>query len=104
MRASCAVLAVLVLAGSGLAPGSEPAEPDAFVHRVRPVLERYCWDCHDQDARKGGLDLTPELAGPAGGRVWRAVLMRLESGEMPPRRKDQPSADERRAVVDWILA
>ncbi len=70
------------------------------------MLERYCWDCHDDESRKGGLDLAvygDAQAARGAGKVWRTVLARVEAGEMPPHTKTQPSERERRELVDWIM-
>ena len=95
------------------APARE-SEPDGvpierrFTETVLPFLESNCLACHNQEARKGDLDLggyrTPELVA-RDLEQWEAVLEQVESGTMPPAKaKRHPNAEERRAVVDWIRA
>ncbi|MBA3845246.1 MAG: DUF1592 domain-containing protein [Planctomycetes bacterium] len=82
------------------------AAEQGYDHTARPVLERYCWKCHDDEVQKGGLDLAAYAdaqAARGGGKVWRAVLSRIEAGEMPPHSKAQPSELERRDLVAWIM-
>ncbi|HYE07280.1 MAG TPA: DUF1592 domain-containing protein [Planctomycetota bacterium] len=82
------------------------AAADDYDHTARPVLERYCWKCHDGDEAKGGLDLAAYAdaqAARGAGKIWRTVLGRIEAGEMPPHSKAQPSELERRDLVAWIM-
>jgi hypothetical protein len=64
-------------------------------------LSQHCYDCHGEDAQKGGLRLdTLRSAEQAPGNVdrWAEVYQRVAAGEMPPRdRKNQPQAAERQA-------
>lgn len=78
-----------------------------FVREIRPLLEAHCFDCHgDGEKPEGGLNLEKfRTAGEAlADRArWAAVLEKVESGQMPPpKRKDQPTAEERAALVSWI--
>lgn len=60
-------------------------------------LEQHCAECHDADSKKGGLDLG-RLAGAEWDQdtlaVWIKVFDRIESGQMPPKRKSRPPAKE----------
>jgi hypothetical protein len=64
----------------------------------RAFLEQHCFECHDAEVQKGGLDLTtlkfsPEA--PANFRKWVEVHDRVQSGEMPPPKKPQPDQTAR---------
>ena len=85
------------------------AQPDVQGHRnlVSPLIERYCMDCHDNDTSEGDLSLEgiegnlvdgPDLDG------WEKVLHQLELGQMPPKKKNQPTAAERHSLTQWIRA
>ena len=80
--------------------------PDAFETRVRPILERYCIDCHGEDGAEAGINLdrfeNQEAAFKEGGRTWLRVRDALQGGIMPPADEDQPSLDERERVVGWV--
>ena len=61
--------------------------------RLGPFLSAHCTDCHDASESKGGLDLdaltwAPEQ--PENLRQWIRVHDKIESGEMPPKRKTRP--------------
>ncbi len=97
-------LTILVL--TILRAGVAFADPAAgYDDRVRPVLEKFCTQCHGDKKQKAEVN----LAGPRALSVlmkdqelWFKVLEKLESGEMPPEDEKQPSDSERRAVIDWI--
>ena len=46
------VVCLLVFAADGKAASGLDFDKD-----VKPVLERYCYDCHGEGAKKGGLAL-----------------------------------------------
>jgi hypothetical protein len=77
-----------------------------FGETVRPFLKSYCVSCHGKDEPEGEFDLRPfatvdDVA--KGVRSWEIVLERLAAKEMPPEDAErQPTADERKAVVEWI--
>lgn len=95
-----------VAVGTAARPQSGPQPPSAtYTAEVRPLLGRYCLDCHSTKARKGGVDLerfgTPEAA-RKDLKVWGHVLDQVEAGEMPLNGKPQPTAEERRRLVAWV--
>jgi hypothetical protein len=43
-----------------LLPGFRVAEPDLgsdYAEKVKPILAKYCLDCHSEKKKKGDLDL-----------------------------------------------
>src|SRR6188474_1851606 len=61
----------------------------------RQFLDKYCFECHDTEVKKGGLDLTVLKLDPANStnfNAWVLVHDRVNSGEMPPKKKTQPEA------------
>lgn len=70
-------------------------------------LDSYCLECHDDLAKKGGLDLSSfsdEAAVMLDRAVWRSVYEKIESHQMPPPKEDeQPSDAEREALLAWIV-
>ncbi|MDB4809511.1 DUF1587 domain-containing protein, partial [bacterium] len=68
--------------------------------KVVEVLEYYCFDCHGDGAKKGGLD----LSGMLGKEDFDGSLIfeNLVTGKMPPADKDQPEAEEKRELLDWL--
>ena len=63
---------------------------------------KHCTECHDKDTQKGNLDLTAiklDLADAENFARWVKVHDRIESGEMPPKKKARPPAKDTAAVV-----
>ena len=73
--------------------------------RIEPFLETHCFDCHDDDTQKGDLNLYElefDPVNPANFRTWERVFDRVESGEMPPKKKKRPDAEEQAAFLKTI--
>jgi hypothetical protein len=65
-------------------------------------FERHCLDCHDADTKKGGLDLSNLSLNPASAEsfnVWVKIHDRIDSGEMPPKKKPRPPQEETRKIL-----
>jgi hypothetical protein len=97
-----AILWILLLAGA--APASILDDDTAYAERAKPVLAKYCLECHSAKAKKGDLNL--ERFGSMADirkdlRPWLMVVENLENGEMPPKKARQPTADERQQLVTW---
>ena len=69
---------------------------------VSPFLEKNCVECHDADAKKGGLDLTAlksDLTDPKSFETWVKIFDRTTNGEMPPKKKPRPDASQKAAYL-----
>ena len=91
---------IALLFGVATAPG---AEPD-FAREVRPLLARYCFDCHGAKKAKGDVNferLAQPLAMPAR-HLWSDAHSQLRHGEMPPHDKPQPTPAERVRLLAWL--
>ena len=76
-----------------------PAAPIA----IEDFVIDYCIDCHDSAEEKGGLnleDLKIDPNDPKEFSIWQMVHDRVEAGEMPPKKKDQPGAEEKEAALN----
>jgi hypothetical protein len=100
---------VLLIVGLLLVPDSgktAPPEPkDDYAANAQPIIKEYCLGCHSTKSKKGSLDLerftsVEHLRGDL--KPWLAAVEMLEAGEMPPKSKPQPTADERRRLLAWI--
>ena len=104
------LLILLVLASSTMAE-SKPV-PESFVSlgksyqaRVRPLLKQFCIGCHSTKKKVGELDLERfvQLADVRlGTRAWQGVIEMLRNGEMPPKKALQPSAAQRKVLIEWV--
>lgn len=72
--------------------------------QAEALLETYCWDCHDSGTQKGKiqLDHLEELGQQARLDLLNQALEHTFSGEMPPKKEDQPTTAEREILVDWM--
>lgn len=68
------------------------------------LLGLYCYDCHDAGLKRGGvqLDNLEELGQQARIDLLNQALEHTFSGEMPPKRGDQPADGERDALIAWM--
>ena len=64
------------------------------------LLESYCFDCHDTASQKGNLNMEELLKKDS----FDGALMfeNLLTGKMPPADKDQPDAEEKRELLQWL--
>jgi len=75
-----------------------------FGGAVKPLLEKYCLDCHATAKKEGGLDLerfTTVASIRRDVKPWQQLIEQVEAEEMPPREKPQPTAEERHRLVAW---
>ena len=83
----------------------QAADARQFEDQFRPLLARYCLDCHRGDKPKGnlGLDnLTIDFADAITHKHWSGVVERLRAGEMPPKEQPRPTEKEVAALTDWL--
>ncbi len=86
------------------AADAPPDPPDAvFEREMKPFLERRCYLCHNDSNAMSGvrLDILDGTLDERHLRLWEAVRKRIVEESMPPEGAPQPSADERRAALDW---
>ncbi len=92
----------LILVFPCLMPCAQAAElPKA----TRTFIESTCIECHDADSARAGfrLDLlTADFTAGNNANLWKEVMDRINSGEMPPKKKPRPDAKEAFAVASWV--
>lgn len=101
--ASC--LALTLVAEPASSPS--PEQVQAFERQVTPFLSKYCFNCHNEERERGGLrlDVFKDVAAITSARdTWESVLERLQNGDMPPRRAEQPSRPDRDRMIEWVKA
>jgi mono/diheme cytochrome c family protein len=102
------ILAVVFTAGLTVSPAAQVTDPAAaaeFKKNIQPVLEEYCYDCHGDGEKKGGvaLDAFNTSTNFADGRdVWWRVLKNLRAGLMPPPKKPRPTGEQKEMIAHWI--
>jgi hypothetical protein len=99
----------VVLGGPARLVAEEPVSFDAldaeYERDVRPLLKRFCLECHSTKQKKGELDLErfAKLEDvQRDPQAWQNVDHMLGSGEMPPEDSKQPSAQQRKHLLGWV--
>ena len=103
-RPTIARIVLLSLLSVGVAQAAPPQSVD-FAQQVRPLLKTYCYDCHGEGAKEGGLaldQLATVVGAPESRPAWWKVLKNLRSGMMPPAGEKRPSPAEVESIADWI--
>lgn len=73
----------------------------------RAFLEKHCFECHDAELKKGGLNLEAlelDMSDAEKFGQWVKVHDRVASGEMPPAKKARPEAKELKAFTNSLSA
>ncbi|MEO7599048.1 MAG: DUF1592 domain-containing protein [Opitutus sp.] len=87
--------AVVITISSAVRPFA--ANPPAALPAPLPdFVDQYCSDCHDNESKKGGFDVTAlnfNLSDPRTFSQWVKVHDRVVSGEMPPKKEERPEAN-----------
>jgi len=92
-------LAFIVLATSPIS--SRAAD---FEREVRPVLVKYCGDCHRGADAEGEFDFE-QMTSPSdiaeAFEIWESVVKHLKSETMPPEDEPQPTDSDREQIYRW---
>ncbi len=99
----CFVLTVAGGARSDAPPDKAPAK--SGFDDVKPIVSKYCVQCHSNAKSRGGLnlerfkDLDSVLKKE---RIWEKVSEYLRGGMMPPAGKPKPTSAELNKVYAWL--
>lgn len=81
----------------------EKNSSDAFEAKVKPFLQTYCNECHNESVRESGVRLDnldpsiPDLAIP----FWNALRKQVADKKMPPEDSLQPPESQRDSFLSW---
>ena len=97
-----------LFAAAGVAadqPRSFAALGGEYKRQVRPLLKRFCLECHATGVKEGDLDLERfatirDIRTDEG--VWLKIVEMLDNGEMPPEDVEQPTVSEREGLRKWV--
>ena len=65
--------------------------------KLDSFFDQHCYSCHDQTEKKGGLNLEELSRNPTDPetlRRWVRIFDRVQEGEMPPKKKPRPAAED----------
>src|SRR5476651_2025745 len=86
------------------AAASEPKVVESYRKDIKPILAKYCFDCHADGVKKGNVSFDAfksddELKGKR--ELWQAVLKNTRAHIMPPARRPRPTAEEQQVLERW---
>ena len=100
-------LLMLALWGSATAsaqPGMDK-DPLSFDRQIRPLLQRFCYRCHNAAESGGDVDLqqdeNPNLI-LRHRKTWETALEMIRSDQMPPDEGRKPSGEDRQRLVSYL--
>lgn len=99
IRDVCMAAALAATVGAGSARGEESLPPTKLVGQF---LDQYCLNCHDSTTKKGKRNLEPftlPLKSVADLISAREIINEIALKEMPPKKADQPTDEERLAML-----
>jgi hypothetical protein len=103
-RSAALLCAGALLSSCGAAPGPEDLRAQA--EEQWPLLEKYCYECHDSVEQTAGLALdalSPESI-EARPELWEKVVRKLRGRMMPPPGGARPSNHDVDSFVAWLEA
>jgi len=86
------------------AAAGEQTLRQSFGSQVQPLLQKFCFRCHNADRMKSGIRVD-RLDGRLADRtlrLWDGIRKQIEDQVMPPEDEIQPTDQERKFLLDWI--
>jgi len=79
--------------------------PFDFDRSIRTLLNKNCYRCHNEEKKKGNVNLQKDenprmiFENP---KVWLTALEALEQKQMPPKKEPQPADADRKLLIDFL--
>jgi hypothetical protein len=78
-----------------------------FAKDIRPLVQRYCIQCHGGDEVEAGVDFSRHetiLDVLRDRTMWMDALEQIQNGNMPPQENDvaQPTEAEHKQLIAWV--
>ncbi len=100
-----AACGILLACTADLARGDIQPDVNTFRRQVKPLLQKYCVECHGSQDFEGKIrvdNIDPNIvSGKHSGR-WEDIREAFNSGEMPPEDHPQPTLTERSVITRWL--
>jgi hypothetical protein len=109
-----AVLAVLLALQEPPSKKPAPPPPPKLISKedplsmdrvIRPILQRHCYRCHNNERQKGGVNLFKDdntRVVAENRKTWQVALDMVERKLMPPEDATAPSEEHRKLLADFI--
>jgi hypothetical protein len=98
---------MLAVVSSGLGREDMKSDLAGFRQSVKPLLQKYCVECHGPEKPKGDMrldNIDPDVVRGGSFDQWEDVREAFNTGEMPPEKKPQPTGAERDLMTRWMDA
>ncbi len=76
-------IAFVLIWAAACCRAAQPNLSSDFAQNARPLLAKYCFECHGDGANKGGLTLDNDAI-VENRELWFKVLRNVRSNPMPP--------------------
>jgi len=102
------VLAVCFASGEfvfSAPPIADPGQQLNYSTEIRPLLMKYCGECHQGEQANAGVafdELTEERASTRDRSNWKKIHVQITNKIMPPLDEAQPTDEERQKLLDWV--
>ncbi len=96
---------ILVVMSSLCLAADNDADAPLYAEQFKPLLAKYCLECHRGEKPKGDFSverLSLNFADKENRQRWQAVSEQIKDGNMPPKEKPRPEAQQLRGLTDWI--
>jgi hypothetical protein len=103
--AAFALSALLLSVARGDAPTAASTPESPSFSSVRPLLAKYCFECHGPKKQESGLNLSvfqDDAAVVGAKKKWKDVWQKVDTREMPPAGNAEPTAAERVKITSYI--
>lgn len=110
LRGRCCATAAIVAAlftALSLRAADSAARESEFQKTVRPLLAKYCYECHGNESPAADLGLVNFDSAKKiliGRQKWQRVAQHLAAGSMPPPESPQPTANERALLTSFVTS
>jgi mono/diheme cytochrome c family protein len=103
------ILTTILFASSAWADETHTAAHDVgkISEIAGPFFKEHCIRCHGESEAKGELrldQLDSDLNQPATFERWRKIVQRVQAGEMPPEKENQPKPEQAADLVKHLMA
>jgi hypothetical protein len=88
----------------GLGARASETPLQSFTHEVQPILDEYCYDCHGNGFKKGGVQLDDFASDSAikDHVLWFRVMKNVRAGIMPPATEARIPDEDEKKLMTWI--
>lgn len=96
---------VWFIAGPSAQRAQNIRKVEDFAQTIQPFFAENCYVCHNTKKQSGELNLEQYKTSAAVAEnrdQWEMVLLKIRTGEMPPKGFPRPDEAELKAVIGWI--